>query len=681
MLKGRLSHTLRPAHRRSAKPTSASPPQDRPCYAGEMADPSSSERQAADGLFRKALALHMAGELEAAAAGYQDAAAASPAHFSAHLNLGVVLRRLGRPAEALASCDRALALNPDAASAHGNRGRVLVDLGRLEDALASYDRAVALKPDDADAHGKRGFVLRQMNRPAEALESYDRAVTTAPDDAASHLARGGALYDLGRLEEALATYDRALALKPDMGEAHWSRAVVLRRLKRLEEAVESLGSAIALQPGDAGLHHSLGGLMEELSRPDAALASHDRAIALRPDFAQAHNGRGTALFALDRPEEALASYDRAISLAPDLALAHRNRGVTLRRLRRPREAVESYDRAIALQPQSAEAYWYRSLCHLVTGRFAEGWRDYERRWEVEEFIKTAAGEASPRIRARFDPTLQREDLAGREVLVVGEQGVGDVVMFASILPDLIATASSVSLVCDRRLWRLFSHAFPTVVLLDAEAATQRLPAFGAVLGIGSLGRFFRNHREDFPGAPYLAPRPEVQARWADRLGPAGGVKRIGVSWRGGLDRTRRSDRSMDLAELAPLLELPGCEFVSLQYGDVGAEAVNATRDRPVRLFPPEEIDDFEDLAGLIQNLDLVISVQTALAHLCGATGTPALVMLPPTPEWRYMAEGATMPWYRSITLERRRDGEGWAPLVDRVGRAVAQRLQLATKPS
>ena len=290
---------------------------------------------------------------------------------------------------------------------------------------------------------------------------------------------------------------------------------------------------------------------------------------------------------------------------------------------------------------------------------------------------------TPALRARLNPNLRLEDIAGRDVLLVGEQGVGDVIMFASAIPDLLAVAGRVALNCDPRLRRLFGNAFPGLELLDVRATERRAPEFPVVMGVGSLGRHFRNRLEDFPGSAYLSPRADTVAQWAQRLGPAEGRRRIGISWRGGLAHTGRTARSMELAALRPVLELPGCEFVSLQYGDVADEVAAAGVDSPspIRCFPKADIDDFDDLAGLVKNLDLVVSVQTSLVHLTGALGAPGLVMVPATPEWRYGASGSSMPWYGSIRLFRQDEGGEWAPVVQQVAAEAAVRLGLGQGPS
>lgn len=627
-------------------------------------------------LFRAALANHRADQLDEAVDSYRRVIALAPDHGPAHHNLSVVLRRLGRLPEALASADSALALQPDVAGAHNGRGRVLASLGRWDEALASYERAIALAPEDPTFHQNRGDVLRAMGRLADALETFETALALEPNSAVLHLDRGAALHQLGRLTDAVEAFARAAELNPAFIPAHRNMAIVLRSLGRPEEALASVDSALAIQPAEAGLRTLRADLMLDMGRTQEALEGYDSALALDERSAQAHNGRGSALGRLERLDEALAACERAIELDPALAVAHRNRGVVLRKLRRPEDAVAAQDRAIALKPEHPDAYFFRSFCHLLLRRFEAGWRDYERRWEVEEFLRTAGDSATPVLRARVDVDVRLEDIVGRDVLLIGEQGVGDVVMFASMLPDLLAVAGRVALVCDARLHRLSGESFPAVELLEPAEAERR--DFAVVTGIGSLGRLFRNRTEDFPGVAYLRPRPTAVDGWAARLGPANGRRRIGLSWRGGDARTGRTARSLDLAQLLPVLRLPGCDFVSLQYGDVAKEvgAINADLPVPIRLFRPDEIDDFEDLASLVRNLDLVVSVQTSLVHLTGALGAPGLVMLPGTPEWRYTAHGETLPWYRSIRLFRQDEEEDWEPVVQAVAAETAARLGL-----
>lgn len=327
---------------------------------------------------------------------------------------------------------------------------------------------------------------------------------------------------------------------------------------------------------------------------------------------------------------------------------------------------------------SAEAAqrFQRGLGRLALGDFAGGWDDYEERWGSERFLAESRGWVPPALVPELTLRPTAGDLAGRRILLLGEQGAGDQVMFASALPDLLASAASVFCVCEPRLVRLFSAAFPQAVFKGPKEAVVDSDEIDRVVAIGSLGAAYRRDPASFPGTPYLAPRDEVRARWAARLGPKPEGLRIGISWQGGAATTRREDRSLPLAALAPILDLPGCEIVSLQHGDV-AEAL---AQRPaVRAFPPQDVHDFEELAGLVAGCDVVVSVQNSLVHLAGALGVPCLALVPHAAEWRYMARGEAMAWYRSVRLYRQPAPGDWTPVVREVAAALAERLPEAAQ--
>jgi ADP-heptose:LPS heptosyltransferase len=232
-----------------------------------------------------------------------------------------------------------------------------------------------------------------------------------------------------------------------------------------------------------------------------------------------------------------------------------------------------------------------------------------------------------------------------------------------------ALAASIAVVSEARLHRLFASSFPQVEVLDVETATRRLDEFEVVLPIGSLGRLFRNTPADFPGRPYLSPSEAARAAWAERLGPRQGRMRIGLSWRGGAAATGRTRRSVELPQLAAALRAPDRELVSLQYGEVAEEvaAAAAASGASIRCFAKSEIDDFDDLAALVLNLDAVVSVQTALVHVCGAVGARCLAMVPFAPEWRYGQSGESMPWYGSVKILRQAEAGVWEPVLEKVG--------------
>lgn len=510
--------------------------------------------------------------------------------------------------------------------------------GRFEAAAEVLHKLLRQHPRHAAGWAMLGSVQMQLDRPADALASYERAVALAPGHAPSWLNRGNTLSRLGRTDAALASYDRAVAAAPDLVQGHSNRAQALNLMGRHEEALAAAERALALQPGHVGALGHRGSALYELERFDEALATHEAAARAAAGAPEPLTDVGMTLTALGRYDEAAAALDAAIAAAPTAPL--------------PR--------------------YRRAHVRLLQRDFGGGWPDYEARWSTPLFTVRSCGQATP-FRPHLTVSPRRDDLAGRRILAVAEQGVGDEVMFASVLPDLIADAASVTCVCDARLVGLFGHSFPGATVLGPEDAARLSAAdFDHTVALGSLASVYRTRIEDFPGAPYLRPRPAVAAAWSERLGARRRRLRIGVSWRGGGKRTGAGARSMELETLRPLLERDDCEFVSLQYGDPRAEvaAFNATLANPIAQFPPQEIDDFEQLAGLVEALDLVVTVQTALAHVTGALGRTGLVMIPQRPEWRYGAAGSSLPWYGSLRIFRQAPGGGWPEVVERIVQAL-----------
>ena len=515
--------------------------------------------------------------------------------------------------------------------------------GRFADALAMLEQHLTRRPGDRRALTARANLHMELGDPAAALASCEQALALDPTDPATWVTRGNAEHRLARHEPAVASYDRALALDPGLAIAHANRARALI----------------------------------DLDRPEAALASADAALALRADYFNAWMHRGVGLLALGRYDEALASFQSCVGLQPNSHEALDNLGVALTAVGRHAEAIAALDLSIQREPARSVARYHRAHARLLVRDFAGGWRDHEARWDVAAFVDRSAGFVTPALRARLSADITAGAMAGARVPLVSEQGVGDQVMFSSILPDLIAQAGAITCVCDRRLIGLMANSFPAVAFRDIRDTGPVDPdAFDRVIAMGSLGGLYRNRLGDFPGTPYVRPREAVVEGWARRLGPRSGALRVGLSWRGGTRTTRMDQRSLPLAALAPLLGLPDCEFVSLQYGDAQAEvaAANAQLNSNIRIFPAEEIDDFEELAGLVLNLDVVASVQTTIVHLAGALGTECLTLVPHRPEWRYTAEGSTMPWYGSVRLFRQPGSGSWDPVIGQVAEALSHRL-------
>ena len=612
---------------------------------------------------RRAVACHQQGRLRDAKLLCRNILKINADHVDAQHLLGFVLQDLGRYAEALGSYDQALALKPDFAEAHSNRGSVLIELGRYDEAVASFDKAIAIQPRYAAALVNRGIALGALHRHAEAVMSYDRALAIWPDSIEALTRRAVALLVLKRHAEAVASYDRALALKPDLADAHNNRATALIELKRYEEALASCDRALALDPDYVEAHYNRGAALNDLKRPREALASYERVLAINPDHVEALNNRGIALDEMGRHEEALTSYAQAMRLRPDYAEALNNRGTALIELNRCTEAMASYDAALALSPDYVECHWNRSLLLLRLGRFDEGFREYEWRrkrdaWEPRTF----AG-----------PEWTGSSAAGKRLLFYSEQGLGDTIQFARFAGAVAAASGHVILEVQPPLCGLLGTIEGVTVVRKGDP----LPAFDAHLPLMSLPRVLGS----IPGGRYLAAEPERVEAWSSRL-PSDRFK-VGIVWQGNPRAGSEKGRSIPLRAFAPLAAIPGVHFVSLQKNE-GAEQL---RDLPASMAVgtlgeafDAGPDAFLDAAAVLMNLDLVITSDTAMAHLAGALGRPTWIALQRVPDWRWMLDRDDTPWYPTARLFRQGRSGDWDGVFAEIA-AELTRLVAAASPS
>jgi tetratricopeptide (TPR) repeat protein len=626
--------------------------------------------QGQDETLRRAVRVHQEGRLDAAEAMYRAILDAAPDHFDALHLLGVVRHQQARHEEALALLSAAVRHQPRSAEALQHRGLVLHALRRHEEALASYDQALAIRPDHAGGLNSRGNALQALGRFDEALASYDRALLVQPDHVEAHYNRGKALRACGRHAEALASHERALALRPRFAEAQNERGIALDALGRHDEALASYDRALALRPDDASFWNNRGNALHALGRDEEALASYDRALALEPLSCEAHDNRGIALQRLDRLPEAIESYTRALAIRPAFPEALCNRATALHRLNRLDEALAGYREAQAARPGYAEAHWYQGQALLAAGDLAAGWRKLEWRWQAGAFT-------SPR-RSFARPAWQgRESIAGRTVLLHAEQGLGDTLQFVRYAPQVAQRGARVVLEVQEPLRALLA-GIPGVE--RALARGEALPDFDLHCPLLSLPLAFGTTLEDVPPPPPgLVIAEERRAHWRKRLGEPT-APRVGVAWSGLADHRDDRHRSIPLEALRPLLDLPGFRFVSLQkeVRDRDREALDAAAGL---LRFGEELGDFSDTAALVSLLDVVVSADTAVAHLAGSCGRPVWILLPFSPDWRWMLGREDSPWYPTARLFRQTRRGAWEPVVRRVGDALRERFAGRGDPS
>jgi tetratricopeptide (TPR) repeat protein len=612
---------------------------------------------------------------EAAVALFGEAIEVDPNSAAAYCNKGAALKELKLLDAALASYNHAIALKADYAVAHYNRGNVLRELGQLDAALASYDRAIAIKTDYAEAHYNRGLVFQELKRFDSALASYDRAIVIKSNYAEAHYNRGLALQALKQHESALNSYDCAIAIKPDSADAYSNRGIALRELKQLEAALASHDRAIALNPDCAEAYCNRGVVLKDRRQFDAALANYDRAIAIKPGYAEAHTNRGVVLKELGRFEAALASHHQAIAIKPDCAEAYSNRGVLLYELKQVDAALASYNQAIAIKADYARAYENRAYAFLLSGNLENGWSDYEWRSKNDD------GASGVKLGHFAEPLwLGKESIAGKTILLHGEQGLGDRIQFCRYAKLVAALGATVILEAERQLKDLFARVDGVTRVVERGAA---LPHFDYQCPLLSLPLAFKTTLSTIPAeVPYLWSDPEKIRYWGEMLGDKTKL-RVGLVWSGGF-RPDQPDltsvngrRNIPLAKLAPLNH-PDIEFFSLQKGQPAeselAGLVAGNWDGPPLVDFTGHLHDFSDTAALMEQLDLVISVDTSTAHLAGALGKPVWILNRFDTCWRWLLDRTDSPWYPTVSLYRQQTAGDWDGVVERVSEDLMQLL-------
>jgi len=438
-------------------------------------------------------------------------------------------------------------------------------------------------------------------------------------------------------------------LTPDraMGEA-----AALFSAGRLDDAHAAAQAIAASHPGYFHAWHLLAVIAARRGDFSTSIDLATRALSIAPN-PEALSNRGAALRRLDRIEEALADYDRALALAPNGVETWNNRGVALAALNRHGEALAAYDRALAMNPQHLTARFNRGLSRLITGDFTGGWEDHEARW---------GGSDTQAPRREFvQPQWKGGSLEGARLLLHAEQGLGDMIQFARYVPLARERGAAIVIEAQLPLVALLRESFPDATVV---ARGDPLPPFDLHCPMLSLPLAFRTTLGTIPAqVPYLKANDERLAHWRDRLGPAS-RPRVGLSWSGSATLANDRHRSIPLEALAPLLVLD-CDFVSLQK-DVRASDAAALAAHPNLRHFGDELVDLRDTAALACLVDLVVSVDTAAAHVAGALGRKTWILLPFAPDWRWLLDRGDTPWYPTAKLFRQAARGDWTAVIDRV---------------
>ncbi|AWB08198.1 glycosyltransferase (plasmid) [Azospirillum humicireducens] len=513
--------------------------------------------------------------------------------------------------------------------------------GQAEEAARLYGEIVAADPRFAPAVNNLGLLRSDAGHDREAVALFRRALSLTPDSLNGWNNLGPLLTRLGRLDEAVRAYRASVRLKPDQPAVLNEMGIQLERLKRAGEACDAFARAAALAPGDAEIANNYGAMLRMTHRLDEAAVCFRRTIALNPQYAGAYSNLGSTVKDKGAFWEALLAFRRATRLDPDFAGAH----------------------------------WNEALVRLLLGDFVQGWRGYEWRWKHGRL-------PSPQ-RSFVQPRWDGSPLKGRRLLVYWEQGFGDVLQFVRYLPLLaqatggatggaaggMAGGQPVYLECQRALLPLLRR-LPGTIAVETGGP---LPDFDVQIPVLSLPALFGTRLETVPArVPYLTAEPDLAARWADRLKGLAGLK-VGIVWAGSPTHGNDRNRSVGLEPFARLAAIPGVSLVSIQKGPTEGQAANPPGGFPLLNLSPD-IRDFADTAAIMAGLDLVVCVDTSVAHLAGALGVPVWVLLPFAPDWRWMLDRQDSPWYPTMRLFRQDRPGSWDDAIDRLEHALRSRM-------
>jgi tetratricopeptide (TPR) repeat protein len=613
---------------------------------------------------------YQTGNYENAATWISSAIQSNPENIRYYTSLGDVLKLQGQPNQAIACYQKALEMDPACDEIYFKLGSVHHDQNDLNAAISYYRKAVEKNPDFVEAFYNLALVYQALNEYDEAISYYDQAIRLKPDYAEAHNNKGKAHKDKGDLEKAAACFQRALQLKADFAEPYFNLGDVLSTQGQIEAAIENYGLALRCRPNMIEAYNNLGNAHKTRGNYDAAIENYSQVVKLKPGLAEAYYNLGSTFRLKGDYQAAVANLRHALRLKPQYAEAHNNLGLTFKNQGDLDQAIENLSQALRIKPQLAEAHWNRSFTYLLNANFKDGWRDYEWRFQQAKWKTLYPHRYSG---PRWDGITG----SGKTIFIHDEQGLGDTLQFVRYIPLVKSRCRKVIFETRKSLIPLL-QGFPGidrfVIRSTTQPASENWDFYTPLL---SLPKIFGTDLETIPtDVPYIYADTGKVAHWRNRL--PGSRFKVGIVWAGRPLHTNDRNRSCKLAQFYPFSKIPGIQLIGLQKGEATAQ----TQHNPAQFVLTnygEEFKDFSDTAGLIENLDLVISVDTAVAHLAGAMGKPVWALLPFVPDWRWMMDREDSPWYPSMRLFRQKTQGDWGPVFQRVEKELKPLVDAATK--
>ena len=573
---------------------------------------------------------------------------------------------------AISYFQKTLEINPNCADAYVNLGKIY-ELSSPDTANDYFSKALKIEPDNYKAVFSQANIALRAENYDLALELFEQAEELNPSSPECAYQIGELYLSKDELDEAVYFFELALTRDKILIPAAMKLAHISKLRGNTNEAIDRFRKlyeqSIAFL--DAGFFLQFARLYEESKNLDDSIATLETGISKHPLAHELWNALSVQQRERGETKKALSSIDTALNLHLNSPIYLANKAIIVAESGNYEEALMLFDRAEKIGPGDPNLFWLRAIAHLQNHDFQNGWRDYSYRWK-----RVSENQKRP-----FKYPEYKHKASEGTVLVYREQGLGDEIMFSSCLHDLHKLKKNIIVECDPKLNKLFSRSFSFATIYSSKDRnniewTNQHPNIKSQIAIGSLPYYFRNNLEDFQGkAPYILADKNRVAYWKEKLDSLGYGLKIGLSWRGGTHKTRKLVRSLDTGTAALLLDMPNAKFINLQYGGTDKELHEIAHKANAKIYHfPDAIEDYDETAALCSALDIVISVQTAIVHLCGALGVTTLAMLPQVAEWRYGAKGIKMPWYNSVRLFRQSENSDWPKVIKQVKNYVSTEL-------
>jgi tetratricopeptide (TPR) repeat protein len=550
---------------------------------------------------------------------------------------------------------KSLRIDPAEASAYFNLANILREERNFDEAVSNYQKALRINPELNDAYYNMGIIFEEKGQISDAIVCFEKAVQIDLYDAAAYNNLGTALLRAGRPDDALTNYQKAIQIKPDNAKTYCNLGTAFHEKKQFDDAIANFQKAIRLNPEFADAYSGLGNSWKEKGLLDEAMHFYQKALQIDPDRAETYYNLGIVLKEKGLFAEAISTYQKAIQLNPGSLDAYNNLGIAFQDSRQLEEALASYREALSIDPDDAVTHWNLAHALLLSGNFRDGWQEYEWRLRVKDFY-----------RMDFDrPLWEGSDISGRTILLQAEQGFGDTIQFVRYASLVAQSGAKVIVACPKELTSLLQNVEG---VQQAVSYGERLPGFDLYCPLPSLPFIFGTTSESIPvKIPYINADYSLTRRWRDKLKDDDSQLKIGLVWAG------REQRSFSLDLFSPLSGLEDVTFYSLQKGEAAKQAEHSSGNMEIVDYT-EEIHDFSDTAAFIENLDLIITVDTAVAHLSGALGKTVWTLLPAVPDWRWMLVRKDSPWYPTMRLFRQSLSGAWDQVVNLIGNELRRSI-------